>query len=243
MGSEATQPLLNLRSVRFGWDAAEAPIIQIDQLSVDPGESVMVVGPSGSGKSTLLALIAGVAVAQAGQVEVLGRDLGALSASSRDKYRVDEVGLVFQQFNLVPYLSALENVLLPCRFSAMRRSRIKTAGSSPQAEAHRLLSALELDQQTIGDRAATKLSLGQQQRVAVARALIGNPPLLVADEPTSALDEDARQRFLDLLFAQCEANGTTLVFVTHDQRMAPLFDRTIKLSDINRTASQTEPAQ
>jgi len=243
VSGSVAQPLLSLRSVRFGWESDQPPIIQIDRLAVNTGQSVMIVGPSGSGKSTLLALIAGVAVAQAGQVEVLGRDLGTLSASARDKYRVDEVGLVFQQFNLVPYLSALENVLLPCRFSAKRRQRIRDAGTNPQAEANRLLTALELDEQSIGKRATTKLSLGQQQRVAVARALIGNPPLLVADEPTSALDEDARQRFLDLLFAQCESNGTTLVFVTHDKRLAPLFDQTIELARINQAQGHVESAQ
>jgi putative ABC transport system ATP-binding protein len=240
--SEAAPKLLNLRSVRFGWDS-DSPVLDIEHLTVDAGESVMIAGPSGSGKSTLLALLAGVAVADAGRVEVLGHDLDAMSASSRDKYRVDEVGLVFQQFNLVPYLSALENVLLPCRFSRKRRHRIQTAGSTPQAEANRLLTALELDQRTISGRTANKLSLGQQQRVAVARALIGNPPLLIADEPTSALDEDMRKRFLDLLFAQCESNGTTLIFVSHDQRLAPLFDRTIQLSDINEVSSRMESAQ
>lgn len=234
------EPVLRLQSVSFGWQANTPPLIDIDELVVNAGESVMIAGPSGTGKSTLLALIAGVVVAQTGRVEVLSRDLTTMSARARDKFRVDQMGLVFQQFNLVPYLSARENVLLPCRFSAQRRARIHDAGTTPQAEGARLLSALEMDEFNVLDRSAAQLSLGQQQRVAVARALIGSPPLLIADEPTSALDEAARKRFLNLLFAQCKANKTTLLFVTHDLRLAELFDRMIVLSDINRATVNAE---
>ncbi len=240
MNTALEKPLLALQSVRFGWNAGAQAVIQIEELAVQAGESVMIVGPSGSGKSTLLALIAGVAVAQAGSVQVLGRDLKTMSAQARDKLRADEMGLVFQQFNLVPYLSALDNVMLPCQFSSQRRSRVISSGAGLRGEALRLLNALELDKETVSGRTAVELSLGQQQRVAVARALIGNPSLLIADEPTSALDEDARKRFLNLLFAQCKANGTTLVFVTHDHRLAELFDRTIMLSDINRAAEHQQ---
>ncbi|MBX3173879.1 MAG: ATP-binding cassette domain-containing protein [Gemmatimonadaceae bacterium] len=196
------------------------------------GERLFLHGPSGSGKTTLLGLLAGVLVPSAGRLDVLGEPLGALRGAARDRFRAAHVGYVFQMFNLIPYLSVRDNILLPLRLSSARRARLK--GAEPAAEASRLAEGLELH--GLLDQPVTALSVGQQQRVAVARALIGSPELIVCDEPTSALDADRRDRFLSLLFASCAESQATLVFVSHDLGLAPKFGRTVSLPQINRAA-------
>ncbi|MGE3482694.1 MAG: ABC transporter ATP-binding protein [Gammaproteobacteria bacterium] len=207
-------------------------MLAIERLQVARGERLFLKGPSGSGKSTLLNLLGGVTLAQRGTVSVLGQDLGALTGSARDRFRADHVGYIFQLFNLVPYLSVLDNVLLPLRFSQARRAHVLGRGG-PRAEAGRLITQLGLGGELL-DRAATELSVGQQQRVAAARALIGGPELVIADEPTSALDADTRALFIRLLMEECAAQGATLVFVSHDASLEPLFDRGLNLRDINQ---------
>jgi len=191
-------------------------------------------GPSGCGKSTLLSLLAGVLVGQGGHTTLLGHDWASLSGARRDRLRVAHVGYIFQQFNLLPYLSVLDNVLLPCRFSARRMAQAMRNGAA-QAQAEHLLDQMGLDS-SLWRRQALQLSVGQQQRVAAARALIGHPEVVIADEPTSALDEDRREAFLDVLLAACETNRSALVFVSHDQRIAERFARHILLPEINRAA-------
>jgi putative ABC transport system ATP-binding protein len=137
-------------------------------------------------------------------------------------------------FNLVPYLSMAENVLLPCRFSRERRRRVLSMSGSLGKQAEQLLRDLDLTDASLLSRPVTELSIGQQQRVAAARALIGAPEIVIADEPTSALDEGSRERFLELLFEQCNRLGTTLVFVSHDHRLGALFDRCVAFAEINR---------
>lgn len=208
-------------------------MLRIDALDVPRGERVFLKGPSGSGKSTLLALIAGVLPASPGAVSVLGNDLGRLSTSRRDALRAERLGVIFQMFNLVPYLSVLDNVLLPLTFSSARRRTVRAADKSERAEAERLLARLGLGDEAIRSRAPTALSVGQQQRVAAARALIGGPDLILADEPTSALDEDAQQAFVALLLEACAQRDTTLVFVSHDTGLSEPFDRRLDLRDVN----------
>jgi putative ABC transport system ATP-binding protein len=227
--------VLSAESLRFGWPGAGAPCIDIEHLHVTAGEAVFLHGPSGCGKSTLLSLMAGVLVADAGRVTLLGHDWAALSGAARDRARVAHVGYIFQQFNLLPYLSVLDNVLLPCRFSGRRMARASRDGSA-RAQAQQLLEQMGLDSQ-LWQRQALQLSVGQQQRVAAARALIGHPEVVIADEPTSALDEDRREAFLDVLLAACHANHSALVFVSHDQRIAQRFSRHVLLPEINRAAS------
>ena len=235
-------PLLSVEKLRFRWGHKQPACIDIAHFDVAAGERIFVFGPSGSGKSTLLGLLGGVLVGEQGrvqlQVEGQALDLGRLSRAERDRARVDHIGFVFQQFNLIPYLSVLDNVLLPCRFSARRREK---AGADPAAEAQRLLEALALAP-ALSARPVTQLSVGQQQRVAVARALIGQPELVIADEPTSALDAANQGRFLDLLLKECTASGASLVFVSHDQRLATHFTREVALHEINAAASITEAA-
>ena len=198
--------------------------VVVDDLRLGPGERLFVRGASGSGKSTLLSLVAGVLVATAGRVEVLGRDWATLSASARDRHRADHVGYVFQQFNLLPYLSVMDNVLLPCRFSPRRAQRAQ----DPARVAIGLLERAGLGGE-LRQRAAAELSVGQQQRVAAARALLGDPELVIADEPTSAMDEELRDAFMDLLLESCARAGSALLFVSHDPRLAARFERVLEL--------------
>ena len=225
--------MIEIRDLRYAWPGAAGDVLAIDALDVPAGASVFLHGPSGCGKSTLLALLAGVLVARAGSVRLLGQDWRALSAVRRDARRADHVGIVFQQFNLLPYLTVLDNVLLPCRFSALRAARCE---GGPREAAQELLRRVALEP-ALWRRRATELSVGQQQRVAAARALVGAPELVIADEPTSALDAPLRDDFMALLLGECRARGSTLVFVSHDERLAARFDQRLALPALNRAAS------
>jgi len=212
-------------------------ILDIPALSIASGERVFVFGPSGSGKTTLLGILAGVLRATSGGVSVLGRDLMAMSPAQRDGFRGSHVGYIFQLFNLIPYLNVEENITLPCRLSAERRARLggKSMGAAAREVAERLGIAGLLAERV------TELSVGQQQRVAAARSLIGTPELVIADEPTSSLDHDHRERFIQLLFEATRAAGSTLIFVSHDRTLQPMFDRAVALDEVNR-ASRVEAA-
>ena len=229
MTAPASPPAVELDAVRFEWPGGAGPALALDALTVMRGERVFVRGPSGSGKTTLLSLIGGIVSPGEGTVRVDGTDVGALAGGARDRFRADRIGFVFQQFNLLPFLSVGENVRLGCRFSRARRRRAIDAGGTLEAETDRLLDALRLPFRGDERRTAAELSVGQQQRVAAARALIGRPALVIADEPTSALDADARDAFLDLLFAEAGAAGATLLFVSHDAALVPRFDRAVEL--------------
>ena len=224
--------IVSLSNLSFAWPG-QAPVLDIASFELQAGERLFLRGPSGSGKSTLLGLIAGVLEASSGQVEVLGHELTDLSGGQRDQVRADHLGVIFQMFNLVPYLSVVQNVVLPCRFSKRRLNEVKALGG-PDDEARRLLSELGLDDPDLLARKVTELSVGQQQRVAAARALIGNPSLIIADEPTSALDADSRDRFIELLSDEARKTSAALLFVSHDASLAPLFDRAMDLAQINR---------
>lgn len=227
-------PAIEVQDLEFGWPGKPA-ILDIPSLRIAQGERVFLRGPSGSGKSTLLGLVGGVLVPRRGVVRVLGTDLATLGAGERDRLRGERLGFVFQMFNLIPYLGVLENVLLPAQFSPARAARVP--GGDLAAEGRRLLTALGLGSPDLLARPVTELSIGQQQRVAAARALFGRPPVLVADEPTSALDHDTREGFLRLLMDECRAQGSTLLFVSHDTSLGGLFDRVLSLAEVNRAAA------
>jgi len=229
--------VIELHALRYRWPGAAHDCLAIDALRVDAGRTLFLHGPSGGGKSTLLGLLAGVLLPREGKVSLLGTPWASLSGARRDAFRADHVGYIFQQFNLLPYLSVLDNVLLPCRFSRLRRQRAMAAAGSPLAAAAALLQRVGLNQ-GLWARAASQLSVGQQQRVAAARALIGQPELVIADEPTSALDSALRDSFMALLLQQCRDAGSTLVFVSHDERLAELFDCSVSLPQINQAAQE-----
>lgn len=226
-------PVVLLRDLQFRWRRDDPPVLHLDELRIEAGETVFLRGASGSGKTTLLNLIAGVLTPSVGSVELLGESMVDLSAARRDRFRADHVGFVFQMFNLLPFLSVVDNVLLPCRFSKRRAA----AAGDLHAEADRLLTALGLSAPARRARDVTELSVGQQQRVALARGLIGRPELVICDEPTSALDADSRDGFLALLEAECEAAGAALLFVSHDASLARRFARRLDMAELNRADS------
>lgn len=227
---------LSLSNLEFHYQDTTAPVLSIERLQVDTGEQLFIKGPSGSGKSTLLSLITGVNIADIGECKVLGTDLSSLSNAQRDTFRADHLGYVFQMFNLMPFLSVLDNVMLALSFSPKKRQRLLAQKIDALDEAKRLLSYLKIDTSSFQQPAST-LSIGQQQRVAVARALIGRPEIIVADEPTSALDVDAKQAFMELLFNECRSQGASLIFVSHDPELETMFDKTINMAELNRAGS------
>ncbi|MEO1293111.1 MAG: ABC transporter ATP-binding protein [Pseudomonadota bacterium] len=228
---ETAPPVIKIQDAVFTWDGASAFRLTLPDLTILRGERIALVGPSGSGKTTLINLLAGVTVPGSGQVEILGQDLTALSAGRRDRFRADHIGLIFQLFNLLAYGSVAENVALALAFSPKRRKAV----AEPEAEIRRLITALGLDA-SLADQPATALSVGQQQRVAAARALIGAPEIVLADEPTSALDPANRDAFLDLLFAETARTGATVIAVTHDPTVAERFDRVIALETVAKAS-------
>ncbi len=227
--------VVELSGVKFRWNRQHLLTLDIRDFQVGAGERLFIHGPSGSGKTTLLNLIAGVAIPEEGEIRILDEDLTGISAARRDAFRSNHMGLIFQMFNLVPYLSLIENVLLPCWFSSARRKKAELSDGGLEAAAVRLLSDLGLDVPRLQTRPVSELSVGQQQRVAAARSLMGKPELIIADEPTSALDADVQEAFLQLLFDEVKNAGATLVFVSHDRRLEDRFDRTISLLEINNS--------
>ena len=236
-----SEPIITLDTLRFGWPGQPEPLLRIARLDVAPGERVFLHGASGSGKSTLLGLIAGVLTPQGGVIEILGQSLGEMSAAARDHFRADHFGIIFQQFNLIPYLSVIENVTLPCHFSALRRQKAISRSTTAEAEALRLLEHLDMAHDDLVHKPVTELSVGQQQRVAAARALIGAPEILIADEPTSSMDADRRSAFIELLFRECKESGSTLLFVSHDHGLQTPFDRVVEFEELNLAAAEARP--
>jgi len=231
------ETILDLKDVCFSWKNSGRELFNLPELLVKQHDHVFLQGPSGSGKSTLLALVGGILVSESGTLKVLGTEIKSLSSSARDSFRVDHIGFIFQLFNLLPYLSIEENVMLPLSFSKMRAKRAGRTKIDQVNEAHRLLKSLALGEQLAEKSPVTELSVGQQQRVAAARALIGNPELIIADEPTSALDADLRHSFLELLFGECKKAGSTLLFVSHDSTLSELFNRKISMDEINNNVN------
>ena len=192
--------------------------LRIPEFSMQAGDTVFLEGNSGSGKSTLLNLMAGVLLPQSGHVSLMGQNLSALSASRCDSLRVDHIGFLFQQFNLLSYLSVLDNVTLPCKFSKRRKQNAMAKAGTVRQAAERLLNGLGMGKYL--DQPVSTLSVGQQQRVAAARALIGQPDLIIADEPTSALDAGHQAQFVQLLLAQAAEQNTAVLLVSHDPNLA-----------------------
>lgn len=231
-----------LHNINFTWPKQTAPTLVIERLEIPTKQHVFVKGPSGSGKSTLLSLLTGIITPQSGEVQLLGQELNSLSPAKRDQFRADHIGYIFQQFNLLPYLSVIENVLLPCRFSKQRKQRALEKNPSLVEQAKHLLTRLHLPESAF-ERPITDLSIGQQQRVAAARALIGQPKIIIADEPTSALDHDNRQSFIELLIEEANNSQASVIFVSHDSSLQPYFDRTIELSSINQIEQMSQGEQ
>ena len=218
---------IRLDSLRFYWSKVADFKIYIPKLEIGRGEKVLLLGESGSGKTTLLSLICGFLSPISGDIFLNEQKLNDLKANKKDQFRSDNIGIIFQQFNLLPYANVIDNITLPLYFSKNRDSRV----TNHREAALNLCRSLQLSESTIVMQ-ANKLSVGQQQRVAVARALIGNPSLIIADEPTSSLDAATQKKFLDLMFRQIEEHKSTLLMVSHDSSISNYFDRTINIKDI-----------
>lgn len=226
-------PLIEIRDLRFTYEGQATPTLVIPEFTVNSGEELFLFGPSGSGKTTLLELLSGVLTPQAGTLRILGQDLNKMSQAQRDAFRAEHFGYVFQSFNLIPYLNVYENIELPLQLSPLRKQRLGTL------DVDMVIRAIcgNLGISDILDKNVTQISVGQQQRVAVARALLGKPQLLLCDEPTSALDTDHREKFLKLLFELADLYETTVLFVSHDRNIEKLFSRSLPLDSINKATS------
>ncbi len=221
------ESIIKIDSVRFYWSKKSNFKIFVPNLEIKKGEKVLLLGESGSGKTTLLSLMCGFLNPLSGNISINGNTINQLSSKTRDEYRADNIGIIFQQFNLLPYANVVDNVLLPLYFSKVRSNNV----SNKKEKVIELFKQLRLPDD-IAQFRASSLSMGQQQRVAVARALIGNPSLIIADEPTSSLDADAQKIFLNLIFEQISENNSTLLMVSHDKSLSNQFDRLIDINEI-----------
>lgn len=215
---------IRLHNLSFSYpETPDKPVLQIPSWQVAAQEQVLLHGPSGGGKSTLLHLLSGLLAPSTGEVTIFDQRLDSMSQQQRDRFRAEHIGYVFQQFNLIPYLTALENIQLATQFSAVRHK------ADPMALLHQLNIAPQVYQQPV-----SQLSIGQQQRVAIARALINQPQLLIADEPTSSLDQHNRDNFMSLLMPLVAEHQITLILVSHDMTLSRYFQRIEALSEINQ---------
>lgn len=224
---------ISFESVQYAWDKQESPFLVIDDLRIAPGEKLFLYGASGSGKSTLLNLMAGVLLPRAGSIHLLGTDVTRLSNRQRDQFRAQHMGIIFQQFNLIPYLNSADNLRMRIEF--LPRDQQQAA----IAQIPLLLERLGIAQ--VAQQQAHQLSVGQQQRVALARALLGSPRIIIADEPTSALDADLREEFMGLLFEMLDEK-TSLVFVSHDQQLLPRFNRVLNMQSFHANSISASSA-
>ncbi len=209
--------MIRLEQILFGYNGG-GEVLRLDEFVLEPESNVLVVGPSGCGKTTLLHLIAGLLPPTSGSVVVDGQDLSALSPSARDRFRGRHIGIVLQQFHLLPTLTAMQNLLVAQSIAGLPVDR---------SAAHAMLNALGVDERV--DAYPHQLSVGQQQRVAIARALVNRPRLLLADEPTSNLDDEAALSVADLLLGATRRHSVSLVIATHDARLKSKIARHLEL--------------
>ena len=209
--------MIRLQQLRFAYNGS-ADVLRLDEFALEAESNILVVGPSGCGKTTLLHLIAGLLLPTHGSVVVDGQDLSALSPPARDRFRGRHIGIVLQQFHLLPTLTAIQNLLVAQSIAGLPVNR---------AAAEAMLKALGVEERI--DAYPHQLSVGQQQRVAIARALVNRPKLLLADEPTSNLDDEACASVADLLLGATQQHAVSLVIATHDTRLKSKIPRQLAL--------------
>lgn len=224
---------IEISHLKFRYKEDLPDVLDISSFYLETEEKLFLYGPSGCGKTTFLEVLSGILRPQSGSYSLMNLNVLSMSSVERDKMRAAHIGFVFQNFNLIPYLNVEENSLLPLHLSSERRSKVKLGDEKKQLE--RISHDLGISE--LLSKSVSELSVGQQQRVAVARALIGRPEIILADEPTSALDQDHREKFLKLLFEVCEREKTAVIFVSHDRSLMGLFDRAISLPEINRRSA------
>ena len=219
--------IVKIESLRFQWSKNNNFKIFVPKLEVGRGKKVLFLGESGSGKTTLLSLICGFLEPLSGSISINDKIISNLTSTNKDAYRSDNIGIIFQQFNLLPYANVIDNIILPLYFSKQRSKKVENKINAAMT----LCDQLRLPESILNQK-ASNLSVGQQQRVAVARALIGSPSIIVADEPTSSLDTEAQELFLDLMFDQISKNSSTLLMVSHDKSLTNYFDQVIDINEI-----------
>ncbi len=219
---------ITLNHVSFNYPGESRLIIHLPFWKINSGEKVFLHGPSGCGKSTLLGLLSGMLTCTSGEITVLNQRLDRLTPRERDRFRAQHIGYVFQQFNLLPYLNPIENLLLAKQFG----NKTTHTTSHIIKEAHTLFDELNIPE-NIWHKPCQHLSQGQQQRIAIARALINKPSLFIADEPTSSLDQNNQTDFIQLLMKTVQAHNITLLFVSHDTTLTPYFERHDNLESLN----------
>ena len=221
------ESLIELKEVEFTYPSdKDRCVLNLPEWKVSAGERVLLIGESGSGKSTLLKLLSGILVPDRGSVRVAGMALETMHSRQRDRFRAEQIGYVAQSFNLIPYLSAVDNIKLANYFAH------ESTNNPRVLEAASVLDDLNVTE-LHWHRPIRELSAGQQQRIAIARAIINRPRLLIADEPTSSLDQSNRDNFMSILMKTAETHKMTLVFVSHDLTLGSYFDRIDSVSDIN----------
>ncbi len=219
--------MIHINNMSYRWDSKSSPVIDIESWSVT-SDSCFIYGASGCGKSSFLNILSGISVASNGEVSVLGENLSKLSSRKRDRFRAKNIGVIYQQFNLLPYLNGLDNILLATSLS-------KSNSHGVIDRVHQLLDSLKLPQSVLREK-PMHLSVGQQQRLAIIRALVNQPKMILADEPTSSLDSANRDAFIEVLLQECSNNQCKLVFFSHDLGLKDNFSHSENFEQINRAA-------
>ena len=228
---------INLENIFFKYESDQNFSLNISKFAINSGDHLFIEGPSGCGKTTFLNILTGLIKPINGSLQILGTDILALNQAKADRFRADHFGIIFQCFNLIPYLSVTENILLPCMFSEERRQKALSNSTTLEADVNRLCNELNIEKNLLA-KSVDQLSIGQQQRVAIARALIGQPEIIIADEPTSALDNHNTQQFLDTLLDSCQKNNMSLIFVSHNMTLKSKFEKIVNLENESNVGDQ-----
>ena len=221
-----TNNLISIKNLKYKIGQNINFSLNIKNFKLNKSDSILIYGESGLGKSTFLNLLSGTISPQKGNIDILGTNISNTSSSIKDKIRGDHFGIVFQTFNLLPYISVKNNILLGKAYSSIKQSK------SNNDEIKELMDKLSLNYEDLINRKAYELSIGQQQRVAVARALIGKPEIILADEPTSALDKSNQKEFINLLFKSIDENEQGLIMVSHEHKLSNKFKKVKNITEI-----------
>ena len=221
-----TSNLISIKNLKYKIGQNINFNLNIKNFKLNKSDSILIYGESGLGKSTFLNLLSGTISPQKGNIDILGTNISNTSSSIKDKIRGDHFGIVFQTFNLLPYVSVKNNILLGKAYSSIKQSK------SNNDEIKELMDKLSLNYEDLINRKAYELSIGQQQRVAVARALIGKPEIILADEPTSALDKSNQKEFINLLFKSIDENEQGLIMVSHEHKLSNKFKKVKNITEI-----------
>lgn len=221
--------ILEINNLKFFWSINDDFKIEINNFKIKNNEKILLLGKSGSGKSTLLNLISGILKPVSGSIKVESKELNLLSSSQLDNFRAENIGVIFQQFNLLNFTSPIDNILLPCHFTNFKNKNYKFF----KERALSLGEKLNLDQKLLTKKNSNKLSVGQQQRISILRAVINMPKIILADEPTSALDQSNQDLFLEMLFGICHDEKVSLIMVSHDESLKSKFDKSYYIESLS----------